>query len=401
MDGTYLTPFITDPFVMSYLGMIAQKPNSNNDVFISQVDGSNVARFTNAGVLVDANFIPSGTGGLDYAYDGVVANDGNLYVVSDNSSGKGNKGLLKFDGNTGAPDAAWPYTPDEEHTELDGVTLGPDGMIYGAPNNVTTIWKINPADGSWTGVGDVVADSSTPYCRAIAINPENMDLYIDGVFTTGILCYHLQPDGTYVQDPAMTIPTVGGASGAHMIVRMFFIQDQNGDGKMDLFAHHELFAPWTGVGAIVIYDPVTKAVIPTPTTWQYPAGTSRCHAFGLVNGFTVDMGNLDVVVTLNDFVGNPALANIQVDVSQGGAVIQTRMVAATGSPMTISFPNLLVGSYDVTVQSVKCLNVTGTAAVTKDQTTVFPASMINGDLNGDGAIGLIDLGILKKNWGQS
>jgi hypothetical protein len=109
--------------------------------------------------------------------------------------------------------------------------------------------------------------------------------------------------------------------------------------------------------------------------------------------------NLGAYVTMADYAGDPAYLNVLVELLQGGNVVDHMWGTGTPSRTIISFPAVPPGNYDVRVSAGKCLPQTVNLTLTGGSFG-FAITLDNGDLNGDGSIGLLDLAILKKNWGK-
>jgi hypothetical protein len=108
---------------------------------------------------------------------------------------------------------------------------------------------------------------------------------------------------------------------------------------------------------------------------------------------------LDVYVELPDFVGEPALYNVKVELLQAGTVLYTSWAQGTPTATVVSFSGITPGQYDVRVSAPHWLSTTVSSSLVSGPQTLS-VTLVSGDLNGDGSVGLLDLGILKKNWGK-
>jgi len=397
MDGTYFTPFLTEGGVPgSYPAAVCQiSPSTQGDVFVLKNAGQ-LARFHSDGVLVTGNFITDSSM-ISNAYDMAIGKDGNFYIESNN-----NRNIVKVDSTTGVPDLTFTARPpDDPNFNPAGMAVGPDGDIYILPmdNPSSAFYRLDVSGtGTWTKVGDM--PQANPYARLCAIDPDTGALYASGVyFPNGIVKYDKQPDGSYLQDTAYSLDD-GHISNPNdsFVVRAYFGQDQNGDGKKDLYVLHETMAPNYDTPAhIQICDVVTATTI---TVWEGAPGTGRDHSFGFVEGSIAAFGNLTVNATLNDYAGNFGLTNVKVDVSHAGTLVATQTVAASANPTVVNFANLKVQTYDVQVSACKWLPELQSVTLVQDNTTTLNLDLDNGDANGDGSVGLLDLAVLKKGWGK-
>jgi len=110
---------------------------------------------------------------------------------------------------------------------------------------------------------------------------------------------------------------------------------------------------------------------------------------------------LKVDVTLDGYTGSLELASAKVDVLQGNTVVTTMTVAPTATTFQAQFNTLAPGTYTVRAKALKWLDKSTSVTLTGSNTTTATLFLLNGDVNGDNAIGLLDLGLLKKGWGQS
>jgi hypothetical protein len=115
---------------------------------------------------------------------------------------------------------------------------------------------------------------------------------------------------------------------------------------------------------------------------------------------TPPVGAIKGHVSLADYEGAADLAPVNIDVINGGATIRT-LKNALDANGDYDIEALDPGPYDLAFSACKWLKtVIAGVVVTSDNTTIQDALLMNGDLNGDSSIGLLDLGILKKGWGQ-
>jgi hypothetical protein len=107
--------------------------------------------------------------------------------------------------------------------------------------------------------------------------------------------------------------------------------------------------------------------------------------------------NLTGSVALANYVGNKDLALIPYSLTRADGSPVDGLTLKSGD--SISYPNLIEGNYLITLQAgcwlTKVINVTLNA-----DTDLGVITLAGGDVNGDGAVGLLDLGLLKQFWGQ-
>jgi hypothetical protein len=106
-----------------------------------------------------------------------------------------------------------------------------------------------------------------------------------------------------------------------------------------------------------------------------------------------------VYVTLADYSGDLTSTNVLVELLQGGTVVYQQWGQGTDPRTIIDFPAVPAGTYDVRVSACKWVPLTFPIALTGGSIGAGPI-LANGDANGDGSVGLLDLAILKKNWGK-
>jgi hypothetical protein len=108
---------------------------------------------------------------------------------------------------------------------------------------------------------------------------------------------------------------------------------------------------------------------------------------------------LAVYVTLLDYSGDPTYYNVKVELLQAGIVVYSAMAQGAPTRTVVNFPSVTPGTYDVRASSCTWLAQTYTLLLPSGPIGVG-FTLDNGDLNGDGSVGLRDLGIMKKNWGK-
>lgn len=111
--------------------------------------------------------------------------------------------------------------------------------------------------------------------------------------------------------------------------------------------------------------------------------------------------SLRAYVTFADYAGDPAYANVKVELLQNGNVVNTKWAQGTPSQTAVDFPSLTPGTYDVRVSSCKWLKKTVSTTLPISQRTLLNVTLDNGDTNGDGRVSVFDLNILKKNWNRT
>ncbi len=100
-------------------------------------------------------------------------------------------------------------------------------------------------------------------------------------------------------------------------------------------------------------------------------------------------------VTLEDFLGDVTQVPVEVQLSQGGSVVRTQQVSLDSSG-TYTLDDVAAGTYDIAFKAshwlravVRNVVVTGAADVTG-----VDVSLLNGDVDGDNEVGLLDLSAL-------
>jgi len=155
-----------------------------------------------------------------------------------------------------------------------------------------------------------------------------------------------------------------------------------------------LVLPFAGANAK--YVVITTAVAPDQ---NYTGGGNGDGALNEVRFYpnAVVTHNLTGSVALGNYGGNLDMAPVSFELKKGdGTVVETKSMKS-GDAFT--YNGLIAGDYVVTVKGAywltKVVNVTLDAD--KDLGAI---TLPGGDLNGDGSVGLLDLGILKQSWGQ-
>ncbi|MGA3023791.1 MAG: choice-of-anchor D domain-containing protein [Bryobacteraceae bacterium] len=123
-----------------------------------------VKRFNGTtGAYID-DFVPSGSGGLDYAQGLVFGPDGNLYVADNSASA-----ILRYDGTTGAFIGVFAPANGGDPTSL---TFGPDGNLYVSMWNAHQVERYNGATGADMGAFVPTGSGDLDWDYAIAFGPD-------------------------------------------------------------------------------------------------------------------------------------------------------------------------------------------------------------------------------------
>jgi hypothetical protein len=145
----------------------------------------------------------------------------------------------------------------------------------------------------------------------------------------------------------------------------------------------------------------------TQTNWQGLIDALAISDAALdPNTFVLKAGGLQVgtvsgKVVLSDFSdAKKWLVPIGIEASQGGVVKLTERVDPQADGSFTTKTALAGGDYDVAISAASFLKTVVHVSVNGPTTIADPVTLVNGDINGDGAIGLLDLGVLKKGWGK-
>ena len=106
--------------------------SSDGHMFLTDLDGGNVLKFSPNGDLLDANFVTGLRQPQWMAYD-AMGDFGNKVLVSEVREGR----ILSIDPATGATAIIAQYFLNPF-----GITIGPDGCLYVAEYNRNTIWRM-------------------------------------------------------------------------------------------------------------------------------------------------------------------------------------------------------------------------------------------------------------------
>jgi hypothetical protein len=132
---------------------------------------------------------------------------------------------------------------------------------------------------------------------------------------------------------------------------------------------------WSATGCGVLFNTITVETAPAPK--HIVSGTVAR------GGFTGDLSDIGV----------------KVEFAQNGSVVKTAQVFlnANGS---YSVPEVVEGTYDVTVKGGFWFKKTFTGVVVLNDTTIGGITLVQGDLNADAMVDVGDLGILAANYGS-
>jgi len=275
-----------------------------------------------------------------------------------------------------------PGIQDVPMADPDDCAWGPDGYLYVVAETSNGVYRYNPT----TGVPDAATFAAGP------------DIWIP----TGLL---FAPDGfLYVASVGSEghfgagygrVLKYNGTTGEYIGT---FSQWCFQAAKLALGPNGNLYCGRYGANPISQIDIATGNQVsdfaPPGATMQYGVTFATMQAVA---------GEVDVTVTLSDYSGDIAkVKSCKIDLLKGdGTVLSSVDVVPTSTTVEAKFMSILAGTYSVRASALKWLPKSVSAAVTAGNVTPVAIGLVNGDVNGDGAIGLLDLGILKKGWGKS
>jgi hypothetical protein len=176
---------------------------------------------------------------------------------------------------------------------------------------------------------------------------------------------------------------------------------------------------WTTVGQFTIPEEMANPTAPKPSLKIPFAGAEAQFVVmttgGQESGYNYNSGtqetqinevrfypvgsqlyNITGKVALAAYTGDVGLAPVTVQLIQGGVTVETQVLKSGDS---FSFIQVPAGDYTIQVSGATRIakSVAVNLTATKDLGTI---TVLGADLNGDGSVGLLDLGILKQSWGQ-
>jgi hypothetical protein len=104
-------------------------------------------------------------------------------------------------------------------------------------------------------------------------------------------------------------------------------------------------------------------------------------------------------VNAGGYTGDLSDIGVKVEFSQNGSVVKTAQVFANASGV-YSVPDVIEGTYDITVKGGFWFKKTMTNVVVNGDVTIDGITLVQGDLNADGMVDVGDLGILAANYGS-
>jgi hypothetical protein len=152
-----------------------------------------------------------------------------------------------------------------------------------------------------------------------------------------------------------------------------------------------------------------KWTLPWPNDYDVPiGGVVPSEAFAGDEGRTYSLAaeiveataSLIGTVTLGDYSVDATSIPITVRLIREGVVARTETVFLNSAGQ-FTVPNVIAGTYDVWIKAAHWLSKLDARASVSGNVDIGAVTLVNGDANGDNAVGLLDLGILKADWGKS
>jgi hypothetical protein len=309
----------------------------------------------------------------------------NIYV-GENSSAAGL--VYKYTASTNSTHGAavWYTLPNTINGHMDDIRIDAANQNLWVAVKNSGIWDFNLA----TAANTLIAD---PYGYGgdfgMDIGPVDGLVYMAVYNYTGILTAYPTTGAfkSFVRaikpDPYMNIPQ-----------SMVFGPDWSGDGVRDLY-----LADDTNTN-IQVFDGTNPAnwlgTIPT-------SATPNCLAYGQTPVGLVT----NVTLPYLDPSADLALWSIRVDVRDAAdtTTLATQTISAypagPGGSYQVNFPTLAAGSYLVRASSAKYLAQSAPVTIPSGGAGIVNLRLLNGDINGDGAVEDQDYSIMGIAWYQS
>jgi len=357
---------------------------ANGDLYVVMNLSNQVVRIDTATGTFKSVFL-SGIPGMSSIN---VGPDGNFYItryaahVVERYAQDGTP--MPAPGQTGAIFAARDEAvQDVPMADPDYCGWGPDGYLYVAAETTHRVYRFNPT----TGAADAATFAAGPDIflpTGLMFGPNN-NLFVASAGGPG----WGEGNGYVLQYNATTGEYIGK-----------FSDWCDRADKLTLGPNGNLFATRYGNKPISQIDKTTGADVGD----FVPAANNGGMYYDLkFITLTAVGGEVDATVTLADFVGDIAqIKSCVVELLKAdGAVQDSRDIVPTSTTVEAKFYSVPAGSYTVRASALKWLSRSEHAVVTEGGVTPVAIELPNGDCNGDGAVGLLDLGVLKKGWGQS
>jgi hypothetical protein len=347
-------------------GLVGLTFGPDGNLYVSSHVIHSVKRFNGTtGAYID-DFVPSGSGGLNSAFDLVFGPDGNLYVIS-----QGTNSVKRYNGTTGAYMGDFVVNAERPY----GLRFGPDGNLYVTNRGTYRVSRYSGVNGAYMGDLD-------PLNLAGLDNP--------AVMTFG-------PDGYLYVGSSDSL----GEGVAH--VKRFDITSGAYLGDFTTFsAQPQGLAFWNGnlyvgggaqIASIKRYDGATGAYLDD----FIPAGSGGLTyptSFVFSTGATISG-----IITLKGCQNSIQTLTFTLRPTDGSSnVVKTVTLAADGS---FHLTNILRKSYTLHVKGSKWLARNVIVDASNGDVTGLTATLLPGDISGNNKVDIGDLADLADAFGTT
>ena len=137
-------------------------------------------------------------------------------------------------------------------------------------------------------------------------------------------------------------------------------------------------------------------------TWQTVVSEGSGYSYPMgINHFEMITPKLRAQLILQNYVGDPSLIRVRIDILQGGSVVQSKTVAPGTTQPIVDF-ELDPGTYTVRANAGKWIGAEGTVVVPPGNGyTPITLVLANGDVDGNNHVGTADFSILSENYGEA
>lgn len=138
------------------------------------------------------------------------------------------------------------------------------------------------------------------------------------------------------------------------------------------------------------------------STWQTVVAEGSGYSYPMgINHFEMIVPVLRAQLALENYVGDPSLIRVKVEVLQDGTVVKSRTVAP-GTTQPIIDIEVGPGTYTVRANAGKWVGAEGTVVVPPGSGyTPITLVLANGDVDGNNHVGTADFSILSENYGEA